>query len=281
MTTQPKPIPARRRVDPLCGASDIAVAVVLGSAGGMGKSTIANALASFFEAAEIAVQTIRVETGVRRDEFPPQDIVIDLDGASEAAIGFGGEAAIFEPAWPACERALAGRGVALFDAGANAQRAFLDMAALTGLSERVVAASRESVVIIVATPDAEAGRQALALLRDAAERMPQARILLAINYSSANERPGVDTPQARAFNAQIQSCRAVSKLIVPFARAQALTAFAAGHMSMLHVLRASEAELMQLTGGGRLATAAAQAHFGAWWAAVTRQLEQLFPVDAR
>lgn len=250
------------------------------SAGGIGKTTVSNTIASFFEAAGIAVQTVRVETGVRRAEFATRDIVIDLDTTADAAVGFGGEAAIFEPAWPTFERALAGQGVAIFDGGANAHRAILGMAGLAGLSARVDAAGRRSVVLIVTTPDPEAGRQAAALVQDAAERMPEATILLAINYTSPTERPGADTPQARAFGAQLQPYARLPRLVVPYARAQALAAFATSQMSMLQIMRASEAELVELTGGGKLATAAAHAHFGAWWSVVINQLKQYFPPDA-
>jgi hypothetical protein len=281
MAQRPKQMRAQRVIDPLCSASEIALVVVLGAAGGIGKSTISDVFASFFEAAEISAQMVRVETGVRRDEFAPQDIVIDLDAAAEAAIGFGGEAAIFEPAWAVLEDAIAGRHVVVCDGGANAQRAILEMAGVTGLAGRVATANRETVVVVVTEPTSESGRQASALLRDAAERMPEARMLLAINYTSPTERFGADTPQARGFAAQMRLHPQLPQLMVPFAKAQALAAFGAGHMSMLQIMRASEAELAQLTGGGMVATASAHAHFGAWWAAVTRQLEQLFPIDAR
>lgn len=158
MAMRPKQMPAQHRIELLCGASEIALVAVLGSAGGIGKTTITDTVASFFAAAEIPVELVRVETGIRRNEFAARDIVIDLDAAAEAAVGFGGEAAIFEPAWPACERAIAGRGVVVFDAGANAQRPILEMAGVTGLSERVAAAGRETVVMVVTEPLAESGR---------------------------------------------------------------------------------------------------------------------------
>lgn len=100
----------RPQIELLCNASEIAIAAVLGSAGGIGKTTIADVFSSFLEAHGVAVQMVRVETAVRRREFARRDIVIDLDGAADAAHGLGGEAAIFEDAWPRVEAAIKGRG---------------------------------------------------------------------------------------------------------------------------------------------------------------------------
>lgn len=281
MAQRPTPLRTRQRIAPLCSVSQIAIAVVLGAAGGIGKSTAANTFASFLQAHGAGPKMVRVETGVRRREFPRGDIIIDLDGAAEAALGVGGEAAIFEDAWPAVEEAIARRGKVVIDAGANAHRPILEMAAVTGLADRIRATGRKSIVIVVTTPEAEAARQAATLVQDAAARMPAATLMVAVNYLTPAERPGVDTPQARAFAAQLQPCAGLPRLVLPFARAQALAAFAGGRRSPLEILRASEAELLALTGLPKVATLSAQAHFGAWWNEVVEQLERYFPTDAR
>lgn len=155
------------------------------------------------------------------------------------------------------------------------------MAAVTDLAGQAQAAHRKSIVIIVTTPDQELGRQAAALVRDVTERMPCARILLAVNHVSPTQRAGVDTPQVRAFAAQLQPCGALPRLVVPFARAQALSAFAGSRRTPLEILRANQTELVQLTGAGKLATLSAHTHFGAWWSAVVDQLDRYFPSNAR
>ena len=268
----------RRRIDPLCSVSELALIVVLGPTGGIGKTKVSKLIASCLEAADLQVRSIRVETGVRANEFGPRDIVIDLDNAAEAALGLGGEAAIFEPAWETFERAMAGKCAAVVDGGANAHPAILGMAGLTGLSAQIAAAGRQSVVFVVTTPDAETAQQALALAQDARERMPELHVVLVVNYRTPTERPGLDTPQAQAFRAALRPHIGIPMLVLPFARGHALTALTRGDRSFLSVIRASEADLLKLTGSGKVATATARTFFAAWWNNAIQQLEQMFPI---
>jgi hypothetical protein len=265
----------------LCSASQIALVTLLGSAGGIGKTTIANVFKSYFEAAGIAVRMVRVETGVRKSEFAASDIVIDLDAASDAATAVGGEASMFDPAWPTIKYAIGGDGVVVIDGGANAHRAILGMAGTTGLAARAAAAGATTLVVVVTTPDPEAARQAAALVRDVEARMPEAKIMIAVNYLNPAERPGADTPQARAFDAHMKPLARIAKLTVPHAGGQALAAFAECGRDFLAIMRANESYLVSWTGKGELASLAAQAHLGAWWNAITRQLAQYFPHDAQ
>ena len=268
----------KRRIDPLCSVSSLALMVVLGPTGGIGKTKGSKLIASYLEAADLRVRSIRVETGVRANEFGPRDIVIDLDNAAEAALGLGGEATIFEPAWSVFEDAMAGKCAAVVDGGANAHPAILGMAGLTGLSAQIAAAGRQSAVFVVTTPDPETARQALTLVQDARERMPESHVVLVVNYRTPTERPGLDTPQAQAFRAALRPHIGIPMLVLPFARGHALTALTRDHRSFLSVMRAGEADLLKLTGGGKVATATARTFFAAWWRDAVQQLEQMFPV---
>jgi hypothetical protein len=270
-----------KEIEPLCTASTIALVTLLGSAGGIGKSTIANAFASFFEAAGIPVRMVRVETGVRKAEFAASDIVIDLDAASEAATAVGGEASLFDAAWSTIKWAIGGNGVVVIDGGANSHRTILGMAGTTGLAARAAAKDATTLVVVVTTPDPEAARQAAALVRDVETRMPEAKTMIAVNYLNAAERPGADTPQARAFTAHMKPLASIPRLTVPHAGGQALQAFAECGRGFLEIMRANETYLMRWTGKSEPAALGAQAYLGAWWNAVTRQLSQYFPHDAQ
>ena len=273
-----KEVQLKRRIDPLCSVSQLALMVVLGPTGGLGKTKFSKLIASYLEAADLRVRSIRVETGVRACEFGPHDIVIDLDHAAEAALGLGGEATIFEPAWTTFEQAMAGKCAAVIDGGANAHPAILGMAGLTGLSAQFAAAGRQSAVFVVTTPDPETASQALTLVKDVRERMPETHVVLVINYRTPTERPGLITPQAEAFRAVLRPHSDLPTLVLPFVRGHALTALTRNHRSYLSVMRASEADLLKLTGGGKVATATARAFFAAWWRDAVQQLEQMFPI---
>ena len=110
--------------------------------------------------------------------------------------------------------------------------------------------------------------------------MPEAQIMIAVNYLNPAERPGADTPQARAFDAHMQPLARIPKLTVPYAGGQALAAFAECGKGFLEIMRANESYLVRWTGKGELASLAAQAHLGAWWTAIMRQLAQYFPHNA-
>src|SRR5664279_1607626 len=80
-------------------APPIAVVAVLGPSTAMGKSTIADVVGSFFRSGAVAVHTVRIETGVRRAEFPAGDTIIDLDSIGDAAHTVGAEASLFDGVW--------------------------------------------------------------------------------------------------------------------------------------------------------------------------------------
>ena len=268
-----------KTVEPLVPAPPVAVVAVLGPSTAMGKTTIADVVGSFFRSAAVAVHTVRIETGVRRAEFPAGDTIIDLDCVGDAAHAVGAEASLFDGVWRRIKAATAGGHVVVIDGGAGAQRLLLDVASSTGLSGLVAARGASCWVVVVTTPDPESARQAAALVADVNERMPEANILLAVSYTSPTQRPGVDTPQARAVTAILDPLH-ILKVDVPFAGAQALAAFAKSQRSFLEILRADEQQLVRWSGQGELASLAAQAHLAAWWRSVTDQLSQVWRFDA-
>lgn len=268
-----------KTVDLLATVSPVAVVAVLGASTAMGKTTTANAVGSFFRAAAIAVHTVRIETGVRRAEFPAGDTIIDLDHAGDATHLVGAEASLFDGVWRKIKTAITGGHVVVIDGGAGGQRLLLDVAGSTGLSSLVAARGARCWVVVVTTPDPESARQAAALVADVKERMPEAGILLAVNYTSPTQRPGIDTPQGRAAAAILEPLR-LPKIDIPFAGAQGLVAFAKSQRSILEILRADEQQLVRWSGQGELASLAAQARLAAWWRSVSDQLSRVWRFDA-
>lgn len=262
-------------------ATDLPVAVVtvLGASTAMGKTTAANAVGSFFRSAAVAVHTVRIETGVRRAEFPAGDTIIDLDHAGDATHLVGAEASLFDGAWRKIKTAITGGHVVVIDGGAGGQRLLLDVAGSTGLSGLVAARGARCWVVVVTIPDPESARQAAALVADVKERMPEAGVLLAVNCISPTQRPGVDTPQGRAVTGILEPLR-LQKINIPYAGAQGLVAFAKSQRSIHEILRADEQQLVRWSGQGELASLNAQAHLAAWWRSVSDQLSQVWRFDA-
>jgi hypothetical protein len=256
----------------------IATVAVLGASTAMGKSTLADALASFFEAAGVAVHTVRIETARRKAEFPSYNTFIDLDSVKDAANMVGGEAALFDGVWRKIKLAIDGGHVVVIDGGAGAQRLLLDVAGPTGLAGLVAARGALCWVVVVTTPDPESARQAAALIADVQDRMPEARILLAVNHISPIP-PGMDTQQARAFKAILDPL-AIPKIEIPFAGAQSLAAFADSQRTVREILRADEDQLTRWSKKGELASLSAQAHLAAWWGRIVDQLTKVWPFDA-
>jgi hypothetical protein len=268
-----------KTVELLGSVSPVALVIVLGASTAMGKTTIADATTSFFQAANVAVHTVRIETGRRRAEFPVRDTFIDLDTIGDAAHAVGAEASLFDGVYRKIKAAIAGGHVVVIDCGAGGQRLLLEVAGSTGLSGLVAAGSASCWVVVVTTPDPESARQAAALVTDVNERMPEAEVLLAVNYATPTQRPGLDTPQARAFTAILESSR-IPKIDIPFAGAQALAAFAKSQRTFLEILRADEQQLMRWSGRGELSSLSAQTHLAAWWRSFTDQLSRVWRFDA-
>ena len=267
-------------IAPLFGADRIALLTVIGPAGGIGKTQFSDLLASFFEASDIPVRMIRVETGVRAGEFAEGDIVVDLDTTGEAATSFGGEASAFDLAWPALNWAIEGGGVTIIDGGANSHQKILAMMSATGIGELARANKRREVVVIMTVPDAEGGRQAVALVKDVLERLPGCLPLIAVNYLNPAQRPGVVTPQSREFELHMQAVARIPRIVVPFAGAQCLAAFGKSGTVMLAAMEADFSELVRMSGQGPVASLSAQTELGRWWNSIAGQLAAYFPPPA-
>jgi len=257
----------------------IAAVAVLGTSTSMGKSTISDVTASFFRAAGVAVHTVRVESGRRRAEFPAGDSFVDLDRVEDAVHAVGGVASLFDEPWRRIKDAMTGRHVVVIDCGAGGQDVLLDVAGSTGLADVMAAGGTCLSNLILVTPDAESTRQAARLVAEVRERMPAAGILLAVNHLNPGQRPGLDTPQARAVSAILKPL-GVARIDIPFCGAQALAAFADSRRSILEILRADEAQLVRWTRKGELASLAAQAHLAAWWRAIIDQFGTVWPFAA-
>jgi hypothetical protein len=258
----------------------IAVVIVAGANTGLGKTTIANGIAAFFEAAGVPVRIARIETKARQREFASTDRFIDLDRAGEATHLVGAEAALLDEVWLDIMGAITHGEVVVIDCGAGAHRLVLAAAAATGLDRLIVAKDARCSLVVVTTPDAESARQALELIADSRVRMAAADVILAVNQTNPGQPPGADTPQARAFAKAISRLSGVRRLEIPYARAQALAAFAESGRSILTILRATDQQLTRWSGRGELASLAAQAHLAAWFRAVSDQLIRVWPFDA-
>jgi hypothetical protein len=257
-------------------ALPVGIVAVAGASTAMGKSTFADVTASYFQAAKVGVHTIRIETGRRRAEFPERNAFIDLDEAGKAANAVGAEASLLERYWPRMKTGIDNGQVVVIDCGAGAQELQLRVAGPTGLAGLVAARGSRFWTVVLTTPDPESARQAAALVDDVARWMPGAAVLLALNYTSPTQRPGLDTPQARAVAAILDQLQ-VRRIEIPFCGAQALAAFAESGRTFHEIQRATPEQLVRWSGKGELSALSAQAHLAAWWRAIVDQLAVVWP----
>jgi hypothetical protein len=245
----------------------------------MGKSTIADMTASYFQSADIGVHTMRIETGRRRKEFSERNSFIDLDEAGKANNAVGAEASMLDRYWPKMKAGIDTGQIIVIDGGAGAQELLLKVAGTTGLAGLVAARGASFWVVVMTTPDRESARQAAELVADVIRGMPGAEVMLAINYTNPAQQPGLDTPQARAVAAILDPLQ-VLRIEIPFCGAQALAAFADGGHTFHEILRASPEQLVRWCGKGELSALSAQAHLAAWWRAIVDQLSVVWPFAA-
>ena len=216
----------------------VGIVAVAGASTAMGKSTFADVTASYFQAAKVAVHTMRIETGRRRAEFSERNSFVDLDEAGRAANAVGAEASLLDRHWPKIRSGIDSGQVVVIDCGAGAQELLMRVAGPTGLAELVAARGARFWTVVMTTPEPESARQAAALVGDVAHWMPGAEVLLALNHSSPAARPGLDTLQARAVTAILDPLQA-RRIAIPFCGAQALPAFAASGRTFHEILRAT------------------------------------------
>lgn len=257
-------------------ALPVGIAAVTGASTAMGKSTFADLTASYFQSAKVGVHTMRIETGRRRAEFSERNSFVNLDKAGEAANAVGAEASLLDRYWPKMKAGIDNGQVVVIDCGAGAQELLMRMASPTGLADLVAARGARFWTVVMTTPDAESARQAAALVGDVREWMPGAEVLLALNYTSPTQRPGLDTPQARAVAAILDPLQA-RRVEIPFCGAQALAACADSGRTFHEILRATPQQLMRWCDTGELSALAAQAHLAAWWRAIVDQLAVVWP----
>jgi hypothetical protein len=258
----------------------VGIVAVIGASTAMGKSTFADLTASYFHSAEVGVHTIRIETGRRRAEFSDRNSFIDLDEAGQAANAVGAEASMLDRHWPKMKAGIDNGQVVVIDCGAGAQELLMKVAGSTGLVGLVAARGARFWVVVMTTPDPESARQAATLVVDVNRWMPEAEVLLAVNYASPAQQPGVDTPPARAV-AAILDPLPVRRLVIPFCKAQALAAFADSRRTFLEILHGNPEQLVRWSGKGELSALSAQAHLAGWWRAIIDQLSAVWPYAAR
>jgi hypothetical protein len=257
-------------------ALPVGIVAVTGASTAMGKSTCADVTASYFQAAKVAVHTMRIETGRRRAEFSQRNSFVDLDEAGKAANAVGAEASLLDRYWPRMKTGIDNGQVVVIDCGAGAQNLLMQMAGPTDLAGLVAARGARFWMVVMATLDPESARQAAVLIGDVAYWMPGAEVLLVLNYTSPTQQPGLDTPQARAVAAILDPLQ-VRRIEIPFCGAQALAAFADSGRTFHEILRAPPEQLMRWSGKGELSALSAQAHLAAWWRAIVDQLAVVWP----
>ena len=257
----------------------IGAVAVCGASTAIGKTTMADMAGSFLQAAGIAVEHVRIETGRRRAEFEARDGFIDLDQSEAAASRVGGKAALFEESWRRLNEAMRLGKAVVFDCGAGGQDLFLEVAGTTGLAGLMARRGAALCNVVMAAPDGESARQAAQLVGEIRARMPEADIVLALNHLNAGQRSGLDTPQTRSAEA-ILARLALPRGEIPFCGAQALELLAASRRPILDFLAAEPAALVKWTKLGELTSLAAQAHLAAWWGAIADQLSRVWRFDA-
>jgi hypothetical protein len=257
------------------GMLPVGLLLILGINTGSGKTSLSKVIEAYFASASVQVRMLRIETGERRNEFRPTDLFIDINRAGDAANLVGGSAGLLDEVWGDMSETIKKQGVVVADCGAGAQNFLLPAAAMAGLDDLITELGAGCGIIVVTTPDAECGRQAVKLVSDARAAMASAQILLAINHVNAAQHAGLDSPAQRAFVESIAGLEEVPRIDIPFARAHAIDCFKAA--SILEIMDARDEKLMLWSGKGQLSSRAAQTHLAAWYRAVSDRLQVLWP----
>ncbi len=249
---------------------------IFGVAGGIGKSLDTDVVANLYRKAEKAVEVIRLETEVRRAEFPG-DAFISLEAVTEAQEKAGGASALFDDMFDLTIQTFDKDGIVILDGGANSHRSFVTVATETGLSRLIAGLVGKTILMVLVTRDADLIRQTVRLIADLRACAPEAEIVVVLN-----ERDGafVDdaTPEGRAYRELLVPLLQRHKnVIMPFAAARSLAAFAGSGRSFSEIFASSDAELMTWSGLRLMAARSCQTHLGAYYHAFTQGLLQVLP----
>jgi hypothetical protein len=247
---------------------------VFGVAGGIGKSLDTDVVADLYRKAGKPVEVIRLETEVRKAEFPG-DAFVSLEAVTEAQENAGGAAGLCDDAFDLTVQTFAQNGIIILDGGANSHRAFVRVATETGLSQLVADLGGKTILMILVTRDADLIRQTVQLVEDLDACAPDAEIVIVLN-----ERDGafVDdaTPEGRAYRELLAPLLQRQRhVVMPFAAARALAAFAGCGHSFSEIFAATDPELMAWSGLRRMAARSCQTHLGAFYHAFTERLLQV------
>ena len=217
---------------------------IFSTAGGIGKSLDADTVATLYRTVRVPVRLIRMESGVRREEFA-NDAFIDLDEFAGAATQVGGIAALFDPAWALIEQTFADGGIAIIDGGANSHDKFVTLALETGLSQLVAEEGGRTILMVVLTRDAELIRQSVKLVGDLRGFMPEAEIIVVLNERDGSFLDDA-TPEGRAYSERLQPLlKPGTYVTMPLAGARAIAAFASCGRSITEIMAATDDELMR------------------------------------
>lgn len=249
---------------------------IFGAAGGIGKSLDADTVATLYRTVRVPVRLIRMESGVRREEFA-NDAFIDLDEFAGAATQVGGIAALFDPAWALIEQTFADGGIAIIDGGANSHDKFVTLALETGLSQLVAEQGGRTILMVVLTRDAELIRQSVKLVGDLRGFMPEAEIIVVLNERDGSFLDDA-TPEGRAYSERLQPLlKPGTYVTMPLAGARAIAAFASCGRSITEIMAATDDELMRYSGLRLLAARSCQTHLSAYFLDFTSRLKQVLP----
>lgn len=272
------PDPIKKSTAAPAPAKPVAAVAILGTSTAMGKTTLSDLVASFFQAAGVPTHVVRIESARRRSEFSERNSLIDLDAIEDAASEFGGRATLFEETYRRITLAIDRSGVLVMDCGAGGQNFLLEVAGGMGLAGLMAARGACLTIIVMVTPDGESARQAALLIEEIRQRLPEAQVLLAMNYANPSQRPGLDTAQTRSAKSTIKPL-GVPVIEITFCRGQALDVFAGTKRSFVDIIRAQPKDLVKWTGKGEASNLMAQAYLAGWWRAIVDQLAAVWQFD--
>jgi len=182
---------------------------------------------------------------------------------------------LFDDALDLIDQTFAQNGNVILDGGANSHVAFVKVATETGLSELVADLGGRTIFMVLVTRDADLIRQTVQLIADLGACAPEAEIIVVLN-----ERDGAfvndATPEGRAYGELLAPLlRRHTQVVMPFAAARALAAFAGCGRSFSEIFKATNPELMEWSGLRLMAARSCQTHLGAFYHAFTERLLQV------
>ncbi|MBD3847499.1 hypothetical protein IED13_17500 [Bosea sp. SSUT16] len=242
-----------------------------------GKSTIATRLRAHCEDAGLSVTMVRIESEHVAKGLGDDDVLVPVEEIGQAGRVVGGIVGVMEPALTAVTRMIERGGVVVMDWGGGLGEYRLELLAATGLDHVLAQENIPAWTIVVATDIETSMAQALRVLERTALMAPELQRAVVLNRLHGAFDAASSTPQGRRKDALLSHKGLGATLNFPLVSGQSMAALAPlglDHRAMLELI---PEEVARRLGISPFLARALLAHFAAWYAKSTEEMEKIAP----